>query len=611
MSRFSNRIRGSFAAADLAVYAIILIFGGMEFFYYFQPPNLLNDAIYLEIARSLLEKGVYQFDFRPETLFPPGFPVLVALVCRFTGYSQAALYHLMAISTTLGLAAAYELLRRLEGRAMAAACCLLLASCPSLFGFSTQLIFSDMPYFFASMLVLLLALKLQRAEGLGARMAWMAGFAAALASAVMIRSVGVTLLMGLAAWMAVSFFWSLDLGRRRVALFLAPLLLASGLQLLWSSWAGQRKTAEWPLAGYPQSYLSQLSVKNGNYPELGAATWRDIPARVRDNLDTRASKLVIMMSRLPWVNPHWSSPAVFGVLALILIGLASSLWQQGGQLHDWYFAGYELLYALWPWNFEARFLLPVVPLACLYFWRGGKQAIGLLARRPRLAGACLAALGPLLAFDSLQWFFEEKALQLTARFWFIGRKTAQPFASTGFWILMTLVGLALVFDAGAALSGWLARLRAAAETRPVRVAALLALAGVVAAGAVLQMDIARRNVAPEVTKSPYYPDIEAARWIRSNLPPETVVMARKQDLVFHYSQHRVVWSPPLTNPQVLLEGIRKYHVAALVVVDREDYWQPDDATVFQSLERAAGPILRLLHSGPHYRVFAIEGGRQT
>jgi len=42
------------------------------------------------------------------------------------------------------------------------------------------------------------------------------------------------------------------------------------------------------------------------------------------------------------------------------------------ELIEWYFAGYELIYLLWPWTMELRFLLPIAPLACFYIWQGAK-----------------------------------------------------------------------------------------------------------------------------------------------------------------------------------------------------------------------------------------------
>jgi hypothetical protein len=43
------------------------------------------------------------------------------------------------------------------------------------------------------------------------------------------------------------------------------------------------KRSAWAVQGFPHSYLSQLKVKNGHYPELGTATPVDIAVRVVKN----------------------------------------------------------------------------------------------------------------------------------------------------------------------------------------------------------------------------------------------------------------------------------------------------------------------------------------
>ena len=60
----------------------------------------------------------------------------------------------------MGCLASYELLRRLEGRTAAAVISLLLISSPQEFAMATQMVFSDLPYFFTSMVALLLMRRL-------------------------------------------------------------------------------------------------------------------------------------------------------------------------------------------------------------------------------------------------------------------------------------------------------------------------------------------------------------------------------------------------------------------------------------------------------------------
>src|SRR6266851_3157276 len=65
---------------------------------------------------------------------------LGALLCATVSCGRAVLIRSMAVFATMGFIASYELLRRVQGRAVAAASCLLLGSSPIIFMFSTRLV---------------------------------------------------------------------------------------------------------------------------------------------------------------------------------------------------------------------------------------------------------------------------------------------------------------------------------------------------------------------------------------------------------------------------------------------------------------------------------------
>ena len=565
---------------------------------------MVFDSTYVDLARSLLEHGAYQFDFRPETLLPPGAPALLALVWLSLGRSQAVALQLMAVFSTLGLMASYELLRRAEDRAVALVSCLLLGSSPALFMFTTAIFASDLPYFFVSILTLLLIHELDRSRRLRFRPAWVALSGLSLVAAIMFRTAGATILLGLAGWIAVAFIRSPKLGWRRLKLFCFPLVLGLSAQLIWMVWAGRREFSEWPVPGYPHSYISQLKVRNGNEPRLGMATLRDIPQRVQQNLDTYSVELVRLLTRKTWINAYWCSPFVAGVIVLTLVGLISSFLAGGGQLHDWYFTLYAITVVLWPWDFEVRFLLPVVPLLCLYLWRGGKMLWNLPFRQPLAAGIFFILGATPLTFYSVRWA--------------VRTHLGQPLFAVGFWGLFLLAGAGIVlFRAGVLPApdplgspGNLSPIAPRIMARLVlalRVAALLAVAVLSVKGVAMQLGSAHWNLTFDTTKWLWQPYIDAAAWIRTHEPANVVVMARKNDLIFHYSNHRVVWFPPTTDAQLLMQGIRKYHVSLIIVGDRDDgYWRPSPTDCFRPLIQTYPDAFRPLYRGPGYWIYEIQ-----
>lgn len=580
---------------DLIVYLMILVLGGLQFAFYLRA-DALADARYVELAQSILRSHTYSFDFRPETMIPPGFPLIVALVSLVAGSGTSVLFHVMALSATLALIGSYEFLRRVEGRFPAAVITLLLGSAPALFVFSTQIIFSDMPYFALSMFTLLAAWKADRAGSGHTRIAWLGLFSVLLPLSLMVRSAGITIVAGLGCWLAGSFLSGAAAGKRRLKRFLIPFLLAASVEGAWTEWAGHRQIAEWPLPGYPASYLAQLKVKDGEHPELGAARLGDIPIRVSNNVTSRAAELTKLLTDKKWINPHWSSPAVFLPLILTVFGLAISL-RGGGALHDWYFVCHELMYALWPWSFEIRFLLPVVPLAVLYCWRGAKALGTLCSTRPRFAGILLTVVGSILAFDAGSWFLRERV--------------GQALAATALWLLTVAAGCCLMAPAlfQLKMKQLSNRVRTPELKWAMQMMILLGAGVVLGRGTAAEFRIGQRNLVYDSKASVFYPDMEAGQWIRSHTPPQTVVMARKQDLLYHYSGHRVEWLPPISNAGILMDGIHRYHIDLIVVNDRDDdTFRPNQQDCFQALLHSYPERFLLVHHGPDDWIFQVRHG---
>jgi hypothetical protein len=214
-------------------------------------------------------------------------------------------------------------------------------------------------------------------------------------ASLLIRSAGITLVLGLAAWLAVTCWRDPAKAMRRCKTFVPLLLAGLIVQAGWMAWIKKAEApAEWPVDGYLQSYTSQLRIKNGNEPELGAASAADLPMRVAQNLAAHAIGFIEAVTGKGGRLPHaWYAPWVIGPVFLIVLGLYASVWPTGGQPQDWYFVAHESMYLLWPWDLEMRFILPIVPLACLYLWRGIRMVVGgedvTTSYRPAAAALCM------------------------------------------------------------------------------------------------------------------------------------------------------------------------------------------------------------------------------
>jgi Dolichyl-phosphate-mannose-protein mannosyltransferase len=595
---------------DFVVYAFILIIAVFQATHYLHTADFVNDATFPDLARSLVAQGAYQVSLHPQTTLPPGLPFLLAPVGRFFGFTPAALFPVIAVFTALALLTSYQLLRLLEGRGVAAASCLLLASSPQMFGLNAAVIFPESPYFFFSMLALLLALHMDRTPPERAPVGRATLLSVAIVLAVLVRSVGVALLVGVVAWCAASLFLAPDSAKRRMKRFWIPLALGLIAQLSWSIWAYRHQNLEWQLPGYPQSYLSQLKVKNGQDPELGLAGLSDIPIRVARNIVTRTAGLDHLLTRR-YFSKFWSSPFICGVAALIALGLAASL-RNAGQLLDWYCLLEEGIYLLWPWDYRDRFLFPVVPLACLYLWRGARELWNYSIRKPRTAGLWFAAVGLLLSVTSAG--FGLRLIPFATEADHARMDRLQPIGAACFWAMLAAMGIAMfAFDSfrrpsgsrsASALLNRIGHPRMQFALRFVAIVALLVLVGLATAQ---QVAWGRSNLSPDTTKQALYPEIEASEWIRVHEPSDRVIMAREPEFVYHFTHRRVVWFPPISDPKVLMDGIRRHHVELLVVAHHgHSYWLPPEDACFQLLQRAYPTAFHLIHHGVDYWVFEVE-----
>ena len=583
---------------DLVAYALILSLGTMEFVLSSHAASFLNDTSYVELAKSVLNRAEYGFNHKPMTQLPPGLPYLLAFLSKFFGFSYLSMVRLMTVFTTMALLISYRVLSSIQDRYVAAAFSLLLGTSPFLFQFSTTMIFADMPYFFASMLLLWLAIKLDVVKQWRLRqyVLWFA-WGVILIATVLLKSVAIALLCAFCGWMGASLIYNREAGKRRLRLFCFMVLAGIVAETGWMIWSSKHQFHEWSIPGYQENYVAQLRLKNANEPELGLANWQDVAVRPFHTADDISAAMVGLFIHKE-MAPAWYSPGTLVPLILIVLGLVHSFKKTGGGgLIEWYFFSYEAMFLFWPWDFEPRFFLPVSPFAFLYAWRGLSQVWLSLVDRPRLTGLLTLTLSGLGGVSSLLW----------------GRGVLHPKVSWCLliWGILALAAIPFVWShPGAArrASGPLAkRLQLFGRSISLRHGFVTgAIAAACVLGLIVQLRIGIENLSPSVARNDYYPDIEAAQWVQTHSEPDSVVMARKDDLVVHYSDRRVVWFPPSRDAQILMDGIHRYGVEYVVVSYGNDtYWRPTAQECFSALKRAYPGAFQPVHEGPRYTVFEV------
>ncbi len=587
---------------DFLVYTLILGFGTLAVLLHRRSDFYCDDYGYAERGMSMLRHGLHGFDGNPELVQPPGLPVIIAAISALFGSSYSILLGAMAVFGTAGLIVTYELLKREESRPLAAAVCLLLASSEWFFFYAAEVVVPCYPYILAASAALLFARTADRSSRRLPRALWAFLTTLLVLAALMIESRGIALVIGLAAWMAASFVLDRPRAATRLRTFVPVFIVGVGCQGWWMHLAPT--SSDWPLPGYPASYLSQMTLKLGNFPELGRASAGDWLFRVGRNLRDGAEGVSEILAH-HWIDSLWSSPAIAGIIVLALIGVAYSLWRTGGRLMDWYFLGAEAAFLLWSWAFEFRFLMPTTPFALVYVWRGAQAVRRLFARRPRWGAICTLALAVPLGIHSALCAFGLRSADVAS-----GRMQAD--LSALFWSVATVVSawiawsgrLPFTAERPDKLQHWLDRTR----PRLAAVGFVLALF-LVAVGLSQEVKEGWHNLhltADEISP----PDVEGAKWIAAHTPPGAIVLASHYAIVYYHAHRRVFWFPPISRPAVLLEGIRKRQVSHVLVVQRaQSYYQPSDQVCFDKMLDAYPEAFKLVGSGRKFKVYEVLGER--
>ena len=297
-------------------------------------------------------------------------------------------------------------------------------------------------------------------------------------------------------------------------------------------------------------------------------------------------------------------------MILVALGLVVSL-RHGGQLHDWYFLCYESIFLLWPWGYRDRFFFPVVPLACLYLWCGARGLRNFSIQRRRAAGMTLATLGVFLSLCSAAFALRIATFVVNTEH--TRADDLQPVFATLFWGTLAVLGFGTFLfrsriDSVYGPAG-LARITqsVASKSRTLSQYTLYILIGILVISGTRQiLAKGRQNLKPDMTELFFRPEMDASNWIRTHDSSERALMSREPEFVSHYTHRHVVWLPPISDPKVLVNGIRRYHVGLIVVAHHaRSYWYPSEEACFQAFLREYPEDFHLSLHGPDYWIYEV------
>jgi hypothetical protein len=234
----------------------------------------------------------------------------------------------------------------------------------------------------------------------------------------------------------------------------------------------------------------------------------------------------------------------------------------------------------------------------------------LAKRKPRALGIVWFPLGTFLALSAWLWergdWFGSNALL---------HGGLQDEVSLVVWLASAVVAARMAWTAAVTerprvwATRWFTRISEALRLRPLglaQICGLVALTGIVGTGLAMELQIGRANLHFNSAANPMPPDVEAGIWLRSHTSDSAIVMARQVPTVYYYADRKVVWFPPSSNPQLLMEGIERHHVGYVVIAKRiSSYYLPSDDDSFAQLHKAYPDAFHLVAQTEQVKIFQV------
>jgi hypothetical protein len=197
----------------------------------------------------------------------------------------------------------------------------------------------------------------------------------------------------------------------------------------------------------------------------------------------------------------------------------------------------------------------------------------------------------------------------------------QDETSFAVWVLSAILAVRMLWEetswqrAATAIQSWFSQPFRFPRISPLRLVQLLGgLAVLVLSfiGLASQIDSARANLRPISQANSQLPDVLAAEWINSHTDSNAIVMARHVPIVFHYAARKIVWFPPSSNPQLLMEGIQKHKIDFVIVVTRDNsYYLPPEEDCMAALLPAYPNEFDLAYQSAGFKIYRTLKNRAT
>lgn len=352
-----------------------------------------DNSIYVVLAQALARGDGYRMINEPHappmSLYPPGYPLLLAVALHLAGAVDnpmdgiGALKLVSALFYLGTLPLVYILVRRRHSPLLALLVSALTAASPSVLSLAGDVL-SEMPFVFFGLLSLLLVEKYEET----AQPLWLLGCGLALAGAYYMRTAALALLAALPLYLVI---------KRKVGAGLALGVLVGLLALPWLVRSSGPQPPETPF--FARNYLSQVMAAAPYSDAL--ATLPQLAGRLAGNSldyagDILPAVLLPHLDRLP-LSALWA--ALLAVL--VVLGFLLEM-RRGLRASEVAVAAYWVSLSLFVWVLGFRYVILLAPFAFLYLLQGvGRLSRGLRRISHRLPATLVVALALGLTVSAL------------------------------------------------------------------------------------------------------------------------------------------------------------------------------------------------------------------
>ncbi len=521
------------------------------------PFELSGDSgMLLSTGRSLFERGAFEYNFRPETRFPPLYPFISAAAIAVSDQHFLELLRSLGIFSLLaGHIAAFYLLRKLLPVTAVCAVIILSLSTPQLLEYAVKDALTDIPYCALSAFTVLLAERAQRR-----RLAPISTAALCIltSAVVLLRSIGIALPAALLFFLC----WRKLAGRSvKLSATLLPGIAGGLSYLAWNIWKKKHLVPYYD-GEYMLDYEKQIWLRDPHQPLLGSASAADLLQRVLENITIQSAHFAEMLTRVSWIEPRWFiAPVGVGMLCIVL-GLLRAFARI--PVTTLFISASLLITLLWPFDEGCRFLTPLFPLLLGLAFYGGAGLLGPLLTPPSrqssgLASALSRREGSILTLSLLLSAISCAALVGTLL-------AARGGHSLGSQTIGNFVFLALVLIVSS-LTAFSSKLRAALSELPVPARdwanrfGVLAICGLVVFGISRQVKLAADLHTGRPSAGLSRASKSGAATLSRPGLADGVLMAQTPEPLLHFLTGRKVITFPVTDdPQILAKVVSEQNV---------------------------------------------------